>query len=156
MNSLPPIPPKKTLKTISVVLPVFNERESLPVMTARIVETLSAMGRPFEIIYVDDGSSDGSKDVIVDLASKYEVVRGVILRRNFGQSAATAAGIDHAAGEIIVIMDSDLQNDPADIPLLIDRIDNGADIVSGWRKNRKDNLIIRNFPSWVANRLIRR
>lgn len=156
MNATPSIPPVKPLRTISVVSPVYNERESLPAMTEKIVETLTAMQRPFEVILVDDGSWDGSKDVIIALASKYTEVRGIILRRNFGQSAATAAGIDHAVGDIIVIMDSDLQNDPADIPLLVARIDNGADIVSGWRKNRKDNLIIRNFPSWVANRLIRK
>jgi glycosyltransferase involved in cell wall biosynthesis len=156
MTTLPELSPSKFEKSISVVLPVFNERDSLPTMNDKILETLRAMGRKFEIIYVDDGSSDGSRDVIVALANSHAEVRGIILRRNFGQSAATAAGISHASGEIIVIMDSDLQNDPADIPLLVERIDNGADIVSGWRKNRKDNLIIRNFPSWVANRLIRK
>ena len=156
MSNLPTLPPPKPVKSISVILPVFNERETLPLLAQKTVETLTELGRRFEVIFVDDGSSDGSKDVIVELAEKYETVRGVILRRNFGQSAATAAGIDHAIGEVIVIMDSDLQNDPADIPLLIEKIDNGADIVSGWRKNRKDNKIIRNFPSWVANRLIRK
>ena len=155
MSNLPTLPPKP-VKSISVILPVFNERETLSMLAQKTVETLTELGRQFEVIFVDDGSIDGSKDVIVELAEKYETVRGIILRRNFGQSAATAAGIDHATGEVIVIMDSDLQNDPADIPLLIERIDNGADIVSGWRKNRKDNMIIRNFPSWVANRLIRK
>jgi glycosyltransferase involved in cell wall biosynthesis len=156
MSTIPSFDSIKKAAAISVILPVYNERESLPIMTDKILETLRAMGRKFEIIYVDDGSRDGSQDMIIQLAKSHPEVKGIILRRNFGQSAATAAGIDHADGEIIVIMDSDLQNDPSDIPFLIERIDNGADIVSGWRKNRKDNLIIRNFPSWVANRLIRK
>lgn len=156
MNEYPSCPPVNTAESVSIVLPVYNEQESLPLMNDKLIETLAGVGKKFEIIYVDDGSCDGSKDVIANLAEKHPEVRGVILRRNFGQSAATAAGIDHATGDIIVIMDSDLQNDPADIPLLLERIDNGADIVSGWRKHRKDNRLVRNFPSWVANRLIRR
>ena len=143
-------------KKISVVLPVFNEEESLALLNERIVETMDDREWDYEIIYVDDGSHDRSAQVIDDLTNKKPMVKGILLRRNFGQSAATAAGIDHASGDIIVIMDSDLQNDPADIPRLIEKIEDGADIVSGWRKHRKDNVIIRNFPSWVANRLIKK
>jgi glycosyltransferase involved in cell wall biosynthesis len=140
---------------ISMVLPVFNEEESLVLLHQKITQTMDQEKWAYEIVYVDDGSQDGSARVIGELAEAHDMVKGVLLRRNFGQSAATAAGIDHASGDVIVIMDSDLQNDPADIPKLIERIEAGADIVSGWRKHRKDNMIIRNFPSWVANRLIR-
>ena len=141
---------------ISVILPVFNEEDSLPVLNQKIVETMKKKGWRHEIIYIDDGSHDGSPQIIEALAKANSSIKGILLRRNFGQSAATAAGIDHAVGKIIVIMDSDLQNDPGDIPLLVEKIENGADIVSGWRKHRKDNLFIRSFPSWVANRLIRK
>jgi glycosyltransferase involved in cell wall biosynthesis len=142
-------------KSISIILPVFNEEASLPVLHRQIVDTMDKQDLAYEIIYVDDGSGDNSANTIRDLTTQTPNSRGVILRRNFGQSAATAAGIDHATGDIIVIMDSDLQNDPQDIPKLLERIENGADIVSGWRKYRKDNVFFRNFPSWVANKLIR-
>jgi glycosyltransferase involved in cell wall biosynthesis len=125
-------------------------------LNRKIITTLDERGWRYEIIYIDDGSADSSAAVIERLSEENDSVTGILLRRNFGQSAATSAGIDHARGRIIVIMDSDLQNDPSDIPLLIERIENGADIVSGWRRHRKDNPLIRNFPSWVANRLIRR
>jgi glycosyltransferase involved in cell wall biosynthesis len=143
-------------RSISIVLPVFNEEGSLPTLHEKIQAAMSTIDYDYEVIYVDDGSQDGSAEVIHNLTSNDSHAKGIILRRNFGQSAATAAGIDYAEGSIIVMMDSDLQNDPADIPKLIERIENGADIVSGWRKNRKDNAIIRNFPSMVANRLIRK
>ncbi|MCP4601485.1 MAG: glycosyltransferase family 2 protein [Proteobacteria bacterium] len=142
--------------TISIVLPVFNEEETLPILHEKITEAMEPLSYEYEVIYVDDGSNDESASVIKGLAEKDGRVKGVLLRRNFGQSAATAAGIDHTTGDIVVMMDSDLQNDPADIPKLIERIENGADIVSGWRKHRKDNVLLRNVPSWVANRLIRK
>ncbi|MEK6794990.1 MAG: glycosyltransferase family 2 protein [Spirochaetota bacterium] len=144
------------MDTISIVLPVYNEEESLPVLNESIVRVLKKHNYHYEVIYIDDGSSDGSAKVITSLAEKNKHVKGVFLRRNFGQSAATAAGIDRALGDIIVIMDSDLQNDPNDIPKLIGKIQDGADVVSGWRKQRKDNAIVRNLPSWVANRLIKK
>jgi glycosyltransferase involved in cell wall biosynthesis len=144
------------IEKVSIVLPVFNEEESLHLLNQKITETMNSRSWAYEIIYVDDGSGDRSADVIRELALRNDHVRGIILRRNFGQSAATAAGIDQADGDIIVIMDSDMQNDPADIPKLVERIEAGADIVSGWRKHRKDNVFIRNFPSWVANRLIKK
>lgn len=141
--------------SVSVVLPVYNEEESLAPLQERIDAALAPLHIDYEVIYVDDGSRDRSAEVIRSLAARLPHVRGVILRRNFGQSAATAAGIDEARGEIIVMMDSDLQNDAADIPRLLERIEAGADIVSGWRKERKDNVFLRNLPSFVANRLIR-
>ncbi len=143
-------------RNISVVLPVFNEAQSLTTLHEKITEALEPLDCGYEVIYVDDGSTDNSAQVIQGLALGDNHVRGVMLRRNFGQSAATAAGIDHATGDTIVMMDSDLQNDPADIPKLIESIADGADIVSGWRKDRKDNRLLRNFPSWVANNLIRK
>ncbi|MCP4603643.1 MAG: glycosyltransferase family 2 protein [Proteobacteria bacterium] len=144
------------ISMISIVLPVFNEEESLPVLHEQITVAMEPLAYDYEILYVDDGSSDNSASVIQELSATDDHARGILLRRNFGQSAATAAGIDHATGDIIVMMDSDLQNDPADISKLITCIENGADIVSGWRKNRKDNVLLRNIPSWVANRLIRK
>jgi glycosyltransferase involved in cell wall biosynthesis len=147
---------EKQKTAVSIVLPVFNEEESLPVLHRQIIEAMDKHHYAYEIVYVDDGSTDKSASIIKDLANQTTKAKGVILRRNFGQSAATAAGIDHAAGDIIVIMDSDLQNDPQDISKLLERIENGADIVSGWRKQRKDNVFLKNFPSWVANKLIRK
>lgn len=140
---------------ISLVIPAFNEEESLPILQGKVQDVMEENNYDYEVIYIDDGSSDNTAGVLEELQNKDKNVKAVILRRNFGQSAATAAGLDKAKGDIIVVMDSDLQNDPADIPKLIDKIKGGADIVSGWRKNRKDNKIIRNFPSWVANNLIR-
>jgi glycosyltransferase involved in cell wall biosynthesis len=151
-----PIKDNPNPRTVSIILPVFNEEESLPVLHKQIVAVMNDLTYDYEIIYVDDGSADRSAEVIAGLVQQDGVAKGVKLRRNFGQSAATAAGIDQAEGQIIVMMDSDLQNDPRDIPKLIERIEGGADIVSGWRKHRKDNVIFRNFPSWVANKLIRK
>ena len=141
---------------ISVILPVYNEEESLPLLHDRLVQVMEEHRYDYEIIYIDDGSVDRSAAVIKDLFQSRGQGKAILFRKNFGQSAATAAGIDHADGEIVMIMDSDLQNDPADIPKLIDRIKAGADIVTGWRKHRQDNPLLRNFPSRVANRLISR
>ena len=112
------------------------------------------MGRTAEIIYVDDGSTDGSLKVLRELAERDGRVRVVALRRNYGQTAAMAAGIDAAQGEVLIPMDADLQNDPADIVRLLEKLDEGYDVVSGWRKNRQDKLITRKIPSMIANRLI--
>jgi glycosyltransferase involved in cell wall biosynthesis len=147
---------EKQNNAISIILPVFNEEASLPVLQQQIIDTMDRTDYAYEIVFVDDGSADKSASIIKNLTNQSDKSKGVILRRNFGQSAATAAGIDHATGDIIVIMDSDLQNDPRDIPKLLERIESGADIVSGWRKNRKDNVFVKNFPSWVANKLIRK
>lgn len=121
---------------------------------AAVSQSLSTYGRPYEIVIVDDGSSDGSFALLADLAAGDEHLRVVRLRRNFGQTAAFSAGFDHALGNVIITMDADLQNDPADIPLLMAKINEGYDIVSGWRKDRQDRLLDRRLPSILANRLI--
>ena len=139
---------------LSVFLPVYNEEPNLPPLHAKLDEALKALGRTAEIIYVDDGSTDGSLKVLRELARLDNRVRVVALRRNYGQTAAMAAGIDAASGEVLIPMDADLQNDPADIGMLIAKLDEGYDVVSGWRKNRQDKLITRKIPSMLANRLI--
>jgi glycosyltransferase involved in cell wall biosynthesis len=139
---------------LSVVVPVFNEEESLEALHQRLKETLASLGRGYELIFVDDGSTDTSFDVLQRLQSGDEHVRVVRLRRNFGQTAAFSAGFDRARGQVIVTMDADLQNDPADIPSLLAEFERGYDVVSGWRKDRQDRFLDRRLPSITANRLI--
>jgi len=139
---------------VSVFLPVFNEEPNLRPLHAKLDEALKALGRSAEIVYVDDGSSDGSLKILRELAEADSRVRVVALRRNYGQTAAMAAGIDAASGKVLIPMDADLQNDPADIIRLLEKLDEGYDVVSGWRKNRKDKMITRKIPSMLANRLI--
>jgi glycosyltransferase involved in cell wall biosynthesis len=139
---------------LSVFLPVYNEEPNLPPLHQKLDEALKALGRTAEIIYVDDGSTDGSLKVLRQLARLDNRVRVVALRRNYGQTAAMAAGIDAACGEVLIPMDADLQNDPTDIARLLEKLDEGYDVVSGWRKDRKDKLITRKIPSMLANRLI--
>lgn len=139
---------------VSVFLPVFNEEPNLRPLQGKLNQALALLGRSAEIIYVDDGSSDGSLEVLRQIARTDPRVRVVALRRNYGQTAAMAAGIDAARGQVLIPMDADLQNDPADIVRLLDKIDEGYDVVSGWRKNRQDKLITRKIPSMLANRLI--
>lgn len=140
--------------SVSVVVPVYNEQDNIGPLHERIAAVLSALGRDSEIIYVDDGSTDQSLDMLKRIAESDERATVIQLRRNFGQTAAMSAGIDHAKGEVIVLMDADLQNDPADIPTLLAKIDEGYDLVSGWRRNRQDHWLWRKFPSYVANRII--
>jgi glycosyltransferase involved in cell wall biosynthesis len=139
---------------ISVFLPVYNEEPNLRPLHVKLDESLRTLGRSFEIIYVDDGSNDGSLAVLRELAQLDQRVRVIALRRNYGQTAAMAAGIDAAQGDVLIPMDADMQNDPADIVRLLDKLDEGFDVVSGWRKNRQDKLITRKIPSMIANRLI--
>jgi glycosyltransferase involved in cell wall biosynthesis len=139
---------------LSIFLPVYNEEPNLPPLHAKLDEALKTLGRTAEIIYVDDGSTDGSLKVLRQLARLDNRVRVVALRRNYGQTAAMAAGIDAACGEVLIPMDADMQNDPADIARLLEKLDEGYDVVSGWRKNRQDKLITRKIPSMLANRLI--
>ncbi len=140
---------------LSLIIPVYNEAENLPFLYDSIQETLQANKSIWEVIFIDDGSMDKSFDVLRSLVEKDpEHVRVVAFRRNFGQTAAITAGIDYAHGEIIVLLDADLQNDPADIPMLLAKLDEGYDLVSGWRKDRKDNRLTRTIPSNVANGLI--
>ena len=139
---------------VSVFLPVYNEEPNLRPLHAKLDAALKVLGRTSEIIYVDDGSTDGSLNVLRELARDDDRVRVVGLRRNYGQTAAMAAGIDAASGEVLIPMDADMQNDPADIVRLLEKLDEGYDVVSGWRKNRQDKLITRKIPSMLANRLI--
>lgn len=139
---------------ISVFLPVYNEEPNLLPLHAKLDEALKALGRSAEIVYVDDGSTDGSLNILREIADLDPRVRVVALRRNYGQTAAMAAGIDAAKGKVLIPMDADLQNDPADIVRLLEKLDEGYDVVSGWRKNRKDKMVTRKIPSMIANRLI--
>src|SRR6186997_1083382 len=139
---------------ISVFLPVYNEEPNLLPLHAKLDEALKTLDHTAEIVYVDDGSTDGSLKILRQIAEADSRVRVVALRRNYGQTAAMAAGIDAASGEVLIPMDADMQNDPADIVRLLAKIDEGYDVVSGWRKHRKDKMITRKVPSMLANRLI--
>src|SRR5688572_27525911 len=139
---------------ISVFLPVYNEEPNLLPLHAKLDEALSKLGRSAEIVFVDDGSTDESLKVLREIAATDNRVRVVALKRNYGQTAAMAAGIDAARGQVLIPMDADLQNDPADIERLLLKLDEGYDVVSGWRKNRKDKMVTRKIPSMIANRLI--
>ena len=139
---------------ISVIVPIYNERESIGPLCEELFGVLDDMGEPFEVICINDGSTDGSMDVLQQIAKVRNELRVVNFPRNYGQTAAMMAGIDYASGNIIVSIDADLQNDPRDIPALLAKMEDGFDVVCGWRKNRKDEAIRRNFVSRVANRLI--
>jgi dolichol-phosphate mannosyltransferase len=145
---------KEQTPEISVFLPVFNEEPNLRPLHAKLDQALATLGRSAEIVYVDDGSTDGSLRVLRELAQADSRVRVVALKRNYGQTAAMAAGIDAAKGRVLIPMDADLQNDPADIVRLLEKLDEGYDVVSGWRKDRKDKLVTRKIPSMIANRVI--
>jgi len=144
----------ETVPELSLFLPVMDEEENLRPMHAKIAAALDALGKTAEVIYVDDGSTDDSLAILREIAAGDERVRVISLRRNYGQTAAMSAGIDAAKGAILIPMDADLQNDPADIARLLEKLDEGYDVVSGWRKNRQDKLISRKIPSQIANRVI--
>ena len=139
---------------LSIVVPIYNEEESLPFLVNQLLEVLQPMKETFELVLVNDGSSDNSAEVIRKLSFEIPELVGVLLRKNYGQTAAMAAGFDISSGEIVVTLDGDLQNDPADIPLLVNKIRDGFDLVSGWRYRRQDAAISRKLPSKIANRLI--
>lgn len=141
---------------LSLVIPVYNEVENVSPLFQEITEALSARDLLYEVIFVDDGSSDGSLDALRQLARQDRRVVIIRFRRNFGQTAAFAAGFRRARGEIIVTMDADRQNDPADIPALLDKLDEGYDVVNGWRVKRKDPFLFRKLPSLIANTIIAR
>jgi len=140
--------------SLSIVVPIYNEEESLPFLVNQLLDILKPMEETFELVLVNDGSSDKSAEVIRKLSLGIPELVGVLLRKNYGQTAAMAAGFDISCGEIVVTLDGDLQNDPADIPLLVNKIRDGFDLVSGWRYRRQDAAISRKFPSRIANRLI--
>lgn len=141
---------------VSVVVPIYNEVESIPHLLEAIASTLTASELNYEIICVDDGSTDGSAEFLRKEAQTRSDLKAIILRRNYGQTAAMSAGFNHASGKAIVTLDADLQNDPVDIPLLLGKLEEGYDLVSGWRKNRQDGALKRLLPSKIANWLIRR
>jgi glycosyltransferase involved in cell wall biosynthesis len=145
--------PEPTLD-VSIVVPVFNEEESVTLLVEEVHAAMDPTGKRFELVLVDDGSSDGTWPLLERLADAHPSLNLVRFRRNFGQTAAMQAGLDAARGRQIVTMDADLQNDPADIPLLLGKLDEGYDLVAGWRKYRKDPFINRKLPSMIANRLI--
>lgn len=139
---------------ISVVVPVFDEEQSLPLLHEEIARALDAAGAAWEVLYVDDRSDDGSLARMLELRARDERVRVLQLRMRSGQTAAMQAGFDHARGRVVVTLDGDLQNDPADIPALVARLEQGYDVVAGWRKQRYDGFVLRRMPSRIANRLI--
>ena len=144
---------------VSIIIPCYNEIESLPGLMEGLdaaVSKLEGLDKKVEVVIVDDGSGDGSFSYLKEQAGEREYLLVVGLRKNFGQTAAMSAGIDHSSGSVLVFMDADMQNNPDDIPLLLQYIDEGYDVVSGWRKNRKDNLLTRKVPSVVANWIIGR
>ncbi|MCP4683797.1 MAG: glycosyltransferase family 2 protein [Desulfobacterales bacterium] len=141
---------------VSIVIPIYNEADNIDLLYEKICLALNNVSFSFEVILVDDGSVDPSPGKLQRLALKDERFKSIELSRNFGQTAAMMAGFDHASGDIIVPMDGDLQNDPEDIPGLVDKIDEGYGVCSGWRKDRQDHPIRRNLPSRMANRLISR
>ncbi|MBC1259810.1 glycosyltransferase family 2 protein [Synechococcus sp. BSF8S] len=141
---------------LSVVIPLYNEEDSLGPLVEQVLASLRPLGRRFELVLVDDGSSDGTAARLEALAAGTPELVAVLLRRNYGQTAAMAAGFDASHGAVIVTLDGDLQNDPADIPLLLERLEEGYDLVSGWRHQRQDAAIQRLLPSKIANRLIAR
>jgi len=145
------------LVDLSVISPVYNEEESVTLLHQAVAQALEPLNLQWELVLVDDGSSDGSAKQLEMLATQDpQHVRVVELRRNFGQTTAIAAGIDHSRGDIIVLIDADMQNDPADIPMMLDKLKEGYDVVSGWRVNRQDTYITRTLPSHLANGLISR
>ncbi|OAQ21216.1 glycosyltransferase family 2 protein [Thermosulfurimonas dismutans] len=139
---------------VSIVIPAYNEEENLPLLLEKLGQVLPKIGKPAEVIIVDDGSRDATPDILREASRRYPWLKAIILRRNFGQSAALTAGIDHAKGQVLVMMDADLQNDPEDIPRLLAKLEEGYDVVSGWRKDRKDPFLSRKLPSRIANWLI--
>ncbi|MHC4123435.1 MAG: glycosyltransferase family 2 protein [Planctomycetota bacterium] len=145
---------KKGCGMLSIIIPVFNEQGNLLELDSQLSSIVKTIDRPCEVIYVDDGSTDNSYETLTSIAKRNSLVKVLKLSKNFGQTLAFKVGLDYTKGDIVVFIDSDLQNDPKDIPALLDKIDEGYDIVSGWRKKRKDNFVTRVLPSIVANKII--
>jgi len=141
---------------LSIVIPVYNEKENIAPLYIELDKTLSKMKIKYEVILIDDGSIDGSYDELIKLHRKNSAYKIIRFRRNFGQTAAMSAGFDHSRGDAIITLDADLQNDPRDIPLIMNKLNEGYDIVSGWRKSRQDKAVTRRFPSIIANKMISR
>ena len=139
---------------ISIVVPIFNEQDNIPTLYDQLIKVMGEVGQPFEIIFINDGSSDRSPEILNGISEKDSQAKVLHFGRNFGQTAAFMAGFDFAQGKVIIPIDADLQNDPGDIPNLLEKLEEGYDVVSGWRKDRKDASIKRNFLSRMANKLI--
>lgn len=140
---------------LSLIIPFHNEEENLQPLIDSIEQALNPLGFPYEVVMVDDGSTDKSRNIVkANISASSQHIKMIELTRNYGQTAAIAAGIDHSKGDVIVLVDADLQNDPSDIPLLLEKINQGFDVVSGWRKDRKDKFLVRVLPSRIANALI--
>jgi len=139
---------------LSVVIPAYNEEENIPILYEKLKKVLDGLGQDYEIIFVDDGSTDGTYQRLKQLAEKDSRLKVIRFKRNYGQTAAMSAGFEHAKGDVIITLDADLQNDPEDIPLLLEKLKEGYHVVSGWRKDRKDPFLSRRLPSMIANWLI--
>lgn len=139
---------------LSLVIPIYNEEDNIKLLIGQITESVGPLALDYEIIAINDGSQDGSLRILKELAAQDLKLKVANFKKNYGQTAAMAAGFDLARGEVVITMDADLQNDPADIPKLLDKMNEGYDVVSGWRKNRKDAILSRKIPSWAANSLI--
>lgn len=139
---------------LTVIVPVYNEEENLEYFLESVTSVMEREQYRYEIIFVNDGSTDGSPEILTSIAERLPQCKVVHFRRNFGQTAAMMAGLDYSSGDIIVPIDADSQNDPEDIPRLLEKLNEGFDLVSGWRKNRQDAKLTRNLPSWLANKLI--
>jgi Glycosyltransferases involved in cell wall biogenesis len=139
---------------LSVVIPAYNEEENVPILYEKLKKVLDSLGEDYEIIFVDDGSTDGTYQRLKQLAEKDSRLKVIRFKRNYGQTAAMSAGFEHAKGDVIITLDADLQNDPEDIPILLEKLKEGYHVVSGWRKDRKDPFLSRRLPSMIANWLI--
>jgi len=144
----------KSAVDLSVVIPIYNERESMGKLYENLNEALSKMNLKYEVLLIDDGSIDGTFNELLKIHRKNKLFKIIRFRKNFGQTSAISAGFNYAEGEVVITLDADLQNDPRDIPVLLNKMNEGYDIVSGWRKNRKDRAVTRRFPSIVANKII--
>jgi len=140
---------------ISIVVPFYNEAENVVELYQRLTKAMTKLGRAYELIFIDDGSTDGTRGHLAKIFKQDRHVQVIRMKKNFGQTAGLQAGFDYAQGDIVISMDGDLQHDPAEIPLFLDKMAEGYDIVSGWRKKRVDNPFLRKFPSWVANRMMK-
>lgn len=149
-----PLYPKGEAVLLSVVIPIYNEEENIPLLYDELKQVLTSLRDEHEIIFIDDGSTDTSLQLLEGIQARDDAVTVLTFRKNFGQTAAMAAGFDYALGDVIVTMDGDLQNDPKDIPMMLEKIRQGYDVVTGWRHKRKDAFINRKLPSMIANKLI--
>ena len=144
----------KSVVDLSIVIPIYNERESIGKLYENLNKALSKMNLKYEVLLIDDGSIDGTFNDLLKIHRKNRLFKIIRFRKNFGQTSAISAGFNYAKGEVVITLDADLQNDPQDIPVLLKKLNEGYDIVSGWRKNRKDKAVTRRFPSIVANKII--